>query len=97
MNIFLTGACGYKGTVLVPKLLAAGHQVTAFDIMWFDNHLVPAPGLTVVQGDIRDADQLDLSGLRGKFLAWRRCVWLTKQHDKGSNTSSTPRQVASMA
>ena len=67
MNIFLTGACGYKGTVLVPKLLAAGHQVTAFDIMWFDNHLAPAPGLTVVQGDIRDADQLDLSGFDAVF------------------------------
>ena len=61
MNIFLTGACGYKGTVLVPKLLAAGHQVTAFDIMWFGNYLTSAPGLTVVQGDIRNADQLDLS------------------------------------
>jgi nucleoside-diphosphate-sugar epimerase len=62
MNIFVTGACGYKGTVLVPKLLAAGHQVTAFDIMWFGNHLTPHPNLTVVQGDIRDADQLDLRG-----------------------------------
>lgn len=62
MKIFLTGACGYKGTVLVPKLLAAGHIVTAFDIMWFGNHLLDSPNLTVVEGDIRDADKLDLSG-----------------------------------
>lgn len=62
MKIFVTGACGYKGTVLVPKLLAAGHTVTAFDIMWFGNHLQPHPQLTVVKGDIRDADQLDLKG-----------------------------------
>ncbi len=62
MKIFVTGACGYKGTVLVPKLLAAGHAVTAFDIMWFGNHLQPHPKLTVVKGDIRDADQLDLKG-----------------------------------
>ena len=60
MNIFVTGACGYKGTVLVPKLLAAGHKVTAFDIMWFGNHLTPHPNLKVVEGDIRNADQLDL-------------------------------------
>jgi nucleoside-diphosphate-sugar epimerase len=33
MNILVTGACGYKGNVLVPKLLAAGHTVVAFDIM----------------------------------------------------------------
>ena len=62
MNIFVTGSCGYKGTVLVPKLLAAGHSVTAFDIMWFGNFLTEHPNLTVVKGDIRDADQLDLRG-----------------------------------
>ena len=62
MNIFVTGACGYKGTVLVPKLLAAGHKVTAFDIMWFGNFLKPHANLTVVEGDIRNADQLDLKG-----------------------------------
>jgi nucleoside-diphosphate-sugar epimerase len=62
MKIFLTGACGYKGTALVPKLLGAGHIVTAFDIMWFGNHLIDSPNLTVVEGDIRDADKLDLSG-----------------------------------
>jgi len=62
MRIFVTGACGYKGTVLVPKLLAAGHAVTAFDIMWFGNYLTPHPNLTVVQGDIREADKLDLKG-----------------------------------
>jgi nucleoside-diphosphate-sugar epimerase len=61
-SIFVTGACGYKGTVLVPKLLAAGHRVTAFDIMWFGNFLSPHPNLTVVQGDIREADKLDLKG-----------------------------------
>jgi nucleoside-diphosphate-sugar epimerase len=60
-NIFVTGACGYKGTVLVPKLLAAGHSVTAFDIMWFGNYLEPHERLTVVNGDIRSADTLDLS------------------------------------
>jgi nucleoside-diphosphate-sugar epimerase len=61
-SIFVTGACGYKGTVLVPKLLAAGHRVTAFDIMWFGNYLTPHPNLTVVKGDIREADKLDLGG-----------------------------------
>lgn len=62
MNIFVTGACGYKGTVLVPKLLSAGHNVTAFDIMWFGNYLSSHNNLKIVQGDIRDADKLDLHG-----------------------------------
>lgn len=61
MKIFVTGACGYKGTVLVPKLLAAGHDVTAFDIMWFGNYLPNHENLEVVKGDIRQADELDLS------------------------------------
>src|SRR3981189_645224 len=63
MKIFLTGACGYKGSVLVPKLLKAGHQVVAFDIMWFGNFLEPHPDLTVVKGDVRSPDQIDLTGV----------------------------------
>src|SRR3954466_6507760 len=63
MKIFLTGACGYKGTVLVPKLLSAGHDVTAFDIMWFGNFLKPHPRLKVMKGDVRDTESIDLSGV----------------------------------
>lgn len=63
MNIFVTGACGYKGTVLVPKLIAKGHKVTAFDIQWFGNFLRPHPLLTIVKGDIRHIDELNLDGI----------------------------------
>lgn len=63
MHIFVTGACGYKGTVLVPKLLEKGHQVTAFDIQWFGNFLRPHPFLTVIQGDVRNISDIDLSGI----------------------------------
>jgi len=63
MRILVTGACGYKGTVLVPKLLAAGHAVVAFDIMWFGNHLKPHPQLTVVKGDVRNIEEINLDGI----------------------------------
>tara|TARA_R110002124_G_scaffold78284_8_gene209100 strand:- start:1211 stop:2146 length:936 start_codon:yes stop_codon:yes gene_type:complete len=63
MHIFVTGACGYKGSVLVPKLLAKGHSVTAFDIMWFGNFLQPHPALKVTQGDIRNIDEVNLDGI----------------------------------
>jgi nucleoside-diphosphate-sugar epimerase len=62
MQIFVTGACGYKGTVLVPKLLAQGHAVTAFDVMWFGNMLEPHRRLTVVHGDVRDIRRVNLKG-----------------------------------
>lgn len=63
MKVLVTGACGYKGTVLVPKLLAAGHQVVAFDIQWFGNFLQPHPMLTVMKADIRNTESVDLSGV----------------------------------
>lgn len=62
MNILVTGACGYKGSVLVPKLLAQGHQVIAIDDQWFGNFLSPAPSLKVIKCDVRDADLIDLGG-----------------------------------
>ena len=63
MSILVTGACGYKGNVLVPKLLNAGHKVTAFDIMWFGNDLPQHPNLTVVEGDVRHIDTIPLQGI----------------------------------
>lgn len=63
MNLLVTGACGYKGAVLVPKLLAAGHAVLAFDIQWFGNPLPAHPALTVVKGDVRTIDDAVLDGI----------------------------------
>jgi nucleoside-diphosphate-sugar epimerase len=48
---------------LVPKLIAKGHNVTAFDIQWFGNFLRPHPALKVVKGDIRHSDEVDLDGI----------------------------------
>ena len=63
MRVLVTGACGYKGTVLTPKLLAAGHEVIAFDLMWFGNHLAPHTKLRVVEGDVRDIGSVPLDGV----------------------------------
>jgi len=60
VKILVTGACGYKGTVLVSKLLLAGYEVIAFDIMWFGNHLTPQDGLRVIKGDVRDTASVPL-------------------------------------
>lgn len=63
MRLLVTGACGYKGTVLVPKLLAAGHEVLALDIMWFGNYLQPHAKLTILKHDVRDVAGIPFDGV----------------------------------
>lgn len=56
MRVLVTGGLGYKGSVLVPKLLDRGYQVMVVDTGWFGNHLKPHPNLVVKQVDIRDIE-----------------------------------------
>lgn len=65
MKLLVTGGCGYKGHVLIPKLLARGYEVVALDTMWFGNFLHPHPKLKVIQGDVRDIDSINLVGFDG--------------------------------
>jgi nucleoside-diphosphate-sugar epimerase len=60
-HILVTGACGYKGSVLVPKLLEAGYSVVALDIQWFGNELIPHEKLKVLKQDVRDTSRIDLT------------------------------------
>ena len=63
MNIFVTGGCGYKGTVLVPKLLKRGYKVQVLDTQWFGNFHPSHSNLTVKKGDVRDIDNINLEGI----------------------------------
>ncbi len=57
-NVLITGGAGYVGTRLTPKLLAAGHNVTIYDAMYYGCELAPQPRLKIVEGDIRDTAKL---------------------------------------
>ena len=63
MKILVTGGCGYKGHVLVPKLLTRGYQVIAFDLQWFGNYLMTHKNLSVIKGDVRQIDAIPLDGV----------------------------------
>ncbi len=59
MNILVAGGAGYIGAMLVPFLLADGHEVTVYDTMWFgDGHLPDNGSLRIIKGDIRDQQAL---------------------------------------
>jgi len=53
----VTGGAGYVGSLLTPRLLAAGYEVTVYDVMYFGDFFLPKdnPRLTVVAGDVRDS------------------------------------------
>ena len=55
-RVLVTGGAGYKGCVLVPKLLNEGYEVVVYDLMLFGSKgLSPHPHLEIVEGDIRDS------------------------------------------
>ncbi len=56
MRFFVLGANGHTGTQILDLALARSHQVTAF--VRSPEKIGPRPGLTVVRGDPRDADQM---------------------------------------
>ena len=59
----MTGGCGYKGHVLVPKLVKMGYEVTVIDTMWFGNFLDPAKNLRIIQADLRDSSAYSTDGI----------------------------------
>ncbi|MDP2330639.1 MAG: NAD-dependent epimerase/dehydratase family protein [Reyranella sp.] len=56
-TVLVTGGAGYVGSVLVPRLLAEGHNVKVIDLYLYGRDIFAAhrgPRLTEIQGDIRD-------------------------------------------
>ena len=57
-NVLVTGGAGYVGSVLVPRLLEAGHKVTVLDLYLFGDDIfadyADNPDLTEIKGDLRD-------------------------------------------
>jgi nucleoside-diphosphate-sugar epimerase len=57
-RVLVTGGAGYKGCVLVPKLLNAGYSVIVYDLMLFGSKgLSSHPNLEIVDADIRDNER----------------------------------------
>lgn len=64
-TVLVTGGAGYKGCVLIPKLLQSGYRTIVYDLMLFGCDGLPRhPDLRVIQGDIRDTKAFD-AALKG--------------------------------
>lgn len=58
MRILITGGAGYLGSIMVPHLLALGHEVTVVDTFMFNQSSLldccAQPRFSLVRGDARD-------------------------------------------
>jgi nucleoside-diphosphate-sugar epimerase len=67
MRVLVTGHLGYIGTVMVPVLLKAGHDVHGFDSNLYESCTFDAGGeiadVPFIQKDIRDASIADVEGV----------------------------------
>jgi nucleoside-diphosphate-sugar epimerase len=65
MRVLVTGHNGYIGSVMVPLLQAAGHEVTGLDTGFFEPCLLGGQAVTEipsVRKDLRDVELADLEG-----------------------------------
>ncbi len=68
MKILIAGGAGYIGSVLIPKLLERGYEVSVIDLFWFGNHLPQE--VRIVHKDIFDLRSDDVRGYdQAIFLA----------------------------
>ncbi len=62
-QVLVTGGAGYVGSVLVPKLLAAGYRVKVLDLFMFGEDVLNSvgddPNLERIKGDIRDRSAVE--------------------------------------
>ena len=60
MKILVAGGAGYIGSVLIPKILDRGYDVTVVDQLWFGKHLPEE--VKVIKKDIFDLTEKDIEG-----------------------------------
>ena len=61
-TILVTGGSGYKGSVLIPKLLKK-YKVISIDTEWFGKNLKSHPNLRIINLDIRNISKISMKNV----------------------------------
>jgi len=86
----VTGGAGYKGCVLVSKLLQAGYEVVVYDLMLFGSAGLPNhSNLKVVAGDIRDTKRYAASLQGVTYVIHMACISNDPSFDLDPSLSRT--------
>lgn len=89
-TVLVTGGAGYKGCVLVPKLLQAGYAVVVYDLMLFGSSGLPSdPNLKVVSADIRDIDAYSKAVAGCDYVIHMACISNDPSFDLDPTLSQT--------
>ena len=77
-KILVTGGAGYIGSILVPDLLRAGHEVTVVDNFLYNQtpllDVCNYPTLTLIRGDARDEDVIKKHSAGKDFIIPLACI-----------------------
>jgi nucleoside-diphosphate-sugar epimerase len=89
-SVLVTGGAGYKGCILVPKLLNAGYAVVVYDWMLFGAEGLPShPHLKVVNGDIRDTKKYSEAVAGADYVIHMACISNDPSFDLDPSLSRT--------
>ena len=77
-RVLVTGGAGYVGSLLVPKLLAAGYPVSVLDLYMFGNDVLSGsqadPRLREFKGDLRDREVVAAALADCTFVIHLACI-----------------------
>jgi len=89
-TVLVTGGAGYKGCILIPKLLQAGYAVIVYDLMLFGSSGLPShPNLKVIKGDIRDIEAYSSAVAGAGFVIHMACISNDPSFDLDPSLSRT--------
>ena len=74
-KVFIIGGAGYVGSALVPKMLESGYLVTVYDLFIYgDDVLDKHKNLTIIKGDVRNIDLLEVSLKGFDYVIHLACI-----------------------